>query len=73
MIKSGIVRKRFHFFVWELLTNEKKSLIIKRLNSKPWKRGITIQFYSFVASGYNQGRIISLIVFTKTMGLTWCE
>ena len=64
MMKSGIARAVL-FFVCELLTNEKKSLIIKRLNSKPWKQGITIQFYSFVASGYNQGRIISLIVFTK--------
>lgn len=28
MIKSGIVRKRFYFFVWELLTNEKELLIM---------------------------------------------
>ena len=47
MIKSGIVRKRFHFFVWELLTNEKELRIIMSTTTCFLFCGKSHQFYIF--------------------------
>ena len=59
-------RKRFYFFLWELLTNEKELRIII-VTTILFYRKMESTILFFCLYGYNSGGIISIIAFTKSV------
>jgi hypothetical protein len=63
MIKSGIAKMRFYFFLWAL---DKLKRIAYNKKAKPFVLiFLRHHIMNTTTGGYNQGRIISLIVFTE--------